>query len=107
MSKYLMGGLGAGRQNQKPTEEKRVDGHSTHPVSSFLEVIGEADQQMLCTVDAFKASSSDKGLIKPKCGPCIFVFGKDSDIWSDEGTKACERIPSAGGTGITLYFVGR
>ena len=57
---------------------------------------------MLCSVDTFKTSSSDKGLIEPERGPCIFVFGKDGDIRSDECAQACEHIPPTGDIGSTL-----
>ena len=49
--------------NVEPLSEART------PLADFfsilLEMIGDADQDMLCSVDTFKASSSDKGLIEP------------------------------------------
>src|SRR6267143_4712724 len=69
-------------------------------------MIGEADQDMLCSVYPFKSSSSDKCVIEPWRSPCIFVFGKDGDIRGDESTQAREHIPPAGDIGITLCCGG-
>src|SRR5512141_2463745 len=68
-------------------------------------MIGEADQHMLCSVDTFKASCAER-LIEPERGPCMFIFGKNSGMGSDECTQASKQIPPSGDIGITLHRGG-
>jgi len=65
-------------------------------------MIGDANQDMLGSVDTFKTSSAEC-LIEPERGPRIFVFGKDGDIGGDESTQASQHIPPTGDICITLY----
>ena len=59
------------REARTPHGKRRVlarqgrAGEKSDFFSILLEMIGDADQDMLCSVDPFKASSSNKGIIEP------------------------------------------
>ena len=98
------------RVQRGPSEAARCASKGIVPAtplhfSILLEMIGEANQNMLCSVYSFKSSRAER-LIEPERGPCMLVFGKDCDIGGNECAQAHEHIPPTSNTGITLYCGG-